>query len=160
MIMKKYLFIGLIALCAGCLTGCNDKDPVQKLNIQTLDLTVLQKDWNFDQETLQFYYRFKVPTLDTHVYNYGSWTISREYNKGYNDAYQVALPMSTFGHDTLQTGEVVYYTRHIDYRVGVGYVDVQVTDSDFPYPIDPATGKRIVDNFVPEDMFFRMQMMD
>jgi hypothetical protein len=55
---------------------------------------------------------------------------------------------------------VVYYTRHIDYRVGVGYVDVQVTDSDFPYPIDSATGKRIVDNFVPEDMFFRMQMMD
>ena len=158
--MKKYLIIGIIALCAGCLTGCNDKDNDPKLASMTLDMTVLHNDWSFDQETLQFYYRFKLPEITAHVYNYGNWTISREYNKGYSEAYQVALPMSVFGHDTISNGNVIYYTRHIDYRVGVGYVDIQVTDSDFPYPVNPSTGKRIVDDFIPEDMFFRMQIIE
>ena len=157
--MKKIVFISLLSLFVAVLTGCKDNSQKCNYHTETLDLTVLYEDWVFDEETLQFYYHFNVPEIDEKVYNYGNWTIGREYNKGTDNAYQVALPMSEFGHDTLPNQSVVYFTRHIDYRVGYGYVEIQVTDSDFPYPIDPATGKHITKDFTPEDMFFRMQLI-
>lgn len=158
--MKKYVIISLIALVAAVFTGCKD-DAVQcKYHTDTLDLTVDSLDWGFDEETLQFYYHFDVSAISEKIYNYGNWTICREFNKGNKNAYQVALPMSTFGHYTPTTGQPeVYFTRHIDYRVGIGYVEIQVTDSDFPYPVDPSTGKHIPWDFTPETMFFRLQLI-
>ena len=157
--MKKYVFISLLTLVASVFMGCKNDSPKCNCQSETLDLTVLSEDWSFDEETLQFYYRFDVPELTAKVYNYGNWTISREYNKGTDYAYQVALPMSVYCHDTLSDNSVVYYTRHTDYRVGYGYVDIQVTDSDFPYAVDPSTGKHQIKGFTPEDMFFRMQLL-
>ena len=55
--------------------------------------------------------------------------------------------------DTLTSGEVAYYTQHIDYRLGEGYVEVQLTNSDYMYVYDKG---KIVN---PEDMFFRLQLM-
>ena len=156
---KRMIWVAFAALMSLIMTGCKSDEPGKKMRTETLDLTVIQKDWQFDSELMQFYYHFDVPEITGNVYNYGTWTISREYNKGYKDAYQVALPMSYFGHDTLPDGAIVYYTQHIDYRLGVGYVEVQVTNSDYPYPVDPATGKPVPGDFTPEDMDFRLQLM-
>ncbi len=146
--MKKYLLIGLMGLAAFCISGCSNNVPECKYHTQTLDLKVMQPDWQFDTNTQQFYYEFDVPEITSFVYNYGNWTISREYNAGTADAYQVALPLSIYMVDSLDNGGVAYYTRHIDYRVGIGYVDIQLTNSDYFYPQEN-----------PEDMLFRLQLI-
>ena len=156
---KRIVWFAFAALAIIALTGCQKEQKVVRMNTETLDLRVVSEEWQFDQDLMQFYYHFDVPEITGNVYNYGTWTICREYNKGYKDAYQVALPMSYFGHDTLQNGTIAYYTQHIDYRLGVGYVEVQVTNSDYPYPVDPATGKPVPGDFTPEDMDFRLQLV-
>ena len=149
--MKKQLFI--VALLAFVLTGCKDTAKVSNTQTETFDLTVLHKDWSFDDKARQFYCHFDLPEITTQLYNYGNWTVSREYNKGDKNAYQVALPMSCFMTDTLSNGSVAYYTQYIDYRLGVGYIEVQLTNSDYLYVYQG--GKPVA----PEDMDFRLQLM-
>jgi hypothetical protein len=108
----------------------------------------MQADWQFDDNTLQYYYHFDVPEITPFVYNYGNWSISREYNSGTKDAYQVALPQSVYMTETLSDGSIAYYTQHIDYRVGIGYVEIQLTNSDYFYGQEN-----------PEDMLFRLQLI-
>ena len=152
--MKKYFFVSLIALCVLVLNGCKKDQPECKYHVQTLDLTVAQPDWQFDKEAQQYYYHFDVPELTTYVYNYGNWTVCREYNYNTPDAYQVALPESKYlswveidpaTKDTTNSG---FYTQHIDYRVGIEYVEVQLTVSDYIYS-----------DTNPEDMHFRLQLI-
>ncbi len=148
--MRKLYFTLFIALCAFVFSGCEKNEP--KLQAITLDLTVKHPDWKFDVDAQQYYYRFEVPEITWNVYNYGNWSISREFNNGTEDAYQVALPMSSYmvdyeitsANDTIP----VYYTQHIDYRVGVETVDIQLTNSDYFYTDEN-----------PEDMLFRLQLI-
>ncbi|MEE1253806.1 MAG: hypothetical protein UHJ11_01975 [Paludibacteraceae bacterium] len=144
--MKKVLLIlSIIAVAIG-FTGCED-DPCY-YNTQTLDLRVMQADWQFDDNTLQYYYHFDVPEITPFVYNCGNWTICREYNSGTADAYQVALPQSVYMTEALADGSIAYYTQHIDYRVGIGYVEIQLTNSDYFYGQEK-----------PESMLFRLQLI-
>lgn len=155
--MKKALFIVCAVVLMAGLAGC--KKSTQEIEkAETFDLSVAAKDWQFDDQTLQFYCDFDMPEITPKVYNYGSWTLSREYNRGYRDAYQVALPMSEYAHDTLVNGSVLYYTRHTDYRIAVGYIEVQVTYSDFPFEKD-ASGKYNLTGLVPEGMDFHLQLV-
>ena len=150
--MRKYVFIGLLTMVMAVMVGCNDNSP--KFHTETLDLTVLHEDWRFDTVAHQFYYGFDLPEITRNVYDYGNWTICREFYKKTWDAYQVALPMSMFMTDTISPNEIVYYTQYVDYRVGVGYVEIQLTNSDYWYNTD-GSGKLIN----PENMFFRLQLM-
>ena len=110
--MKKVLLIlSIIAVAIG-FTSCED-EPC-RYHTQTLDLRVMQADWQFDDNTLQYYYHFDVPEITPFVYNYGNWSISREYNSGTKDAYQVALPQSVYMTEALADGSIAYYTQHID----------------------------------------------
>lgn len=144
--MKKVLLIlSFIAVAIG-FTGCED-EPC-RYHTQTLDLRVMQADWQFDDNTLQYYYHFDVPEITPFVYNYGNWSISREYNSGTKDAYQVALPQSVYMTEELADGSIAYYTQHIDYRVGIGYVEIQLTNSDYFYEQEN-----------PENMLFRLQLI-
>lgn len=108
----------------------------------------MQADWQFDDNSQQYFYSFEVPEITPYVYNYGNWTICREYNYGTADAYQVALPQSLYMTETLTDGSIAYYTQHIDYRVGMGYVDIQLTNSDYFYGQEN-----------PESMVFRLQLI-
>ena len=119
-----------------------------------LDLTVAEADWKFDDNTRQYYYHFDIPEITSAIYNKGCWTICREYNKGTVDAFQTALPMSTFMVDTMYNNPVVHYEQHVDYRVGIGYVEVQLTNSDHLYFQD-LSGEYVK----PEDMDFRLQLI-
>ena len=144
--MKKVLFIlSLVCVMMG-FNSCYDEPCTH--HALTLDLRVMQTDWQFDKNAQQYYFHFEIPEITPHVYNYGNWTICREYNYGTTDAYQVALPQSIYMTDTLSDGGVVYYTQHIDYRVGIGYVDIQLTNSDYFYTTEN-----------PENMLFRLQLI-
>ena len=153
--MKKYVFICLMAVVAAGMTSCNnDKEcmcvPCQ-FRQQTLDLIVLQKDWQFDYKAQMYFYRFDVPELTAEIYNYGEVSINREYNNGTQNAYQVALPETTYQVAELDNGDGTsspyYYQQHVDYAYGIGFVEIAITISDYYY-----------DDFTPESMIFRMQM--
>ena len=154
--MKKQFLIGIICALGACLTGCNNVTVSNDCayHTHTLNLTVLQKDWKFDQTGLRFFYSFDVPELTDSVYNYGNWSVSREYNEGTKNAYQVALPMSVFCTDTLSNGNLVYYTQYIDYAVGTGWVEVSLQNSDHLYPTDKYNNP-----VKPESMVFRLQII-
>lgn len=140
--MKNKLVLVLLVIAACAFVACNETTPECKYHRETWDLSTAksERNWEFDQNNREFFCYFTVPQLTPFIYNYGNWSISREYNKGYNNAYQALLPLSHFKSDTLEEQSVVYYTQYIDYRVGAEYVEIQVTNSDYLYaPTNPET---------------------
>ena len=147
--MRKKIIISLLTVMALGFTACQKQNvPECKYHSQTLDLTVKQPDWQWDSGSLQYYFHFDVPEITSYVYNYGNWSICREFNAGTGDAYQVALPMSTYMVYAINDSTDGYYTQHIDYRLGIGYVEVQLTNSDYFYEEEK-----------PENMLFRLQLI-
>lgn len=148
--MKKYVFICLMALIGIVMTSCQTNEPC-KFNKKTVDLNVTQDKWKFDDGANMFFCHFSVPEITAQVYNHGEFSIHREYNSGTNNAYQVALPETTYKSEDIDNGDgtysTVYYQQHIDYVIGVGFVEVFCTISDFYY-----------EGFTPEAMVFRLQL--
>ena len=142
--MKKHFLLALV--CALALVGCQNNGSDCYFHKQTINRTVRQSDWQFDNKGKLFYCYFDVPEITRDIYDKGSWTVYREYNHNTSNAYQAALPMNLFINDTLTEDAVVYYTQYIDYRIGVGYVDIQLTNSDYLYGPQK-----------PEAMSFRLQ---
>ena len=138
-----------MAMMAFGMTSCNDSKDCTctpcRFRQQTLDLVVMQKDWQFDSKMKLYFYRFDVPEMTAEIYNYGEVSINREYNNGTENAYQVALPETTYKETTVE-GNPYYYQQHVDYVYGFGFVEIAVTNSDLFY------------DEVPETMIFRMQM--
>ena len=151
--MRKYVLIfGLLAVMFS-FSGCyvHESSEPCKFHKKTIDLMVQPENWVYDSDELQYFASFNVPEITAEVYNYGEFSICREYDTGTADAYQVALPMSSyFWEEVTDNGQVSYnfYIEHINYRVGIGYVDIQYTLSDHYYP----------DGFLPESMLFRLQL--
>lgn len=146
--MKKYVFVSLLALVAMVFTACDDMTtPRHK---KTIDLVANLSSWNFDSNTGQYFCHFDVADLTANVYNYGEISISHEYNSGTPKAYQVPLPETTYLVQNLDDGQggtvPYYYQEHIDYVVGIGYVEIFLTISDYYY------------EYSPDAMVFRMQM--
>jgi hypothetical protein len=146
--MRNEIIICVLAAVGLCFMACNNEPKMKK---KTRDLEVLANQWEFDQSAKMYYCHFNVAEISSDVYNYGEVSISREYNSGKKDAYQVALPMSLYMVEEVDDGQggtaYIYYTQHIDYRVGIGYVEVQLTNSDYAYA-----------NEKPESMIFRLQL--
>ena len=98
-----------------------------------------------------FYCHFDVPELTVRAYKYGEVSINREYNSGTSNAYQVALPETTYLSEDLDDGNggttPYYYQQHIDYTYGIGFVEIFCKISDFYY-----------EGFTPDAMVFRMQL--
>ena len=147
--MKKYVFISLLALVALVFTGCQSADAPQ--HKKTVDLVANASSWSFDDGANMYYCHFDVPEITSKVYNYGEFSVNREYNSGTPRAYQVALPETTYlqeevddGHGTIS---VINYQQHLDYAIGVGFIEVFCTISDFYY-----------EGFSPDAMLFRLQM--
>ena len=155
--MKKYVFITLLALVAVVFTAC-DRYPNAPKQKVTIDLVVNQNDWEFDEDANRFFCHFNVSALTAEAYNYGEISISREYNSGKANVYQVALPETSYKveEETDDEGNVIntfYYQQHIDYAVGIQWVEVTYTISDYIYPTNQ-NGKLIN----PESMLFRLQL--
>ena len=133
-------------------TACRSNEP--QLQKKTVDLAVKSSQWEFDESVNQYYCHFNVPELTESVYNYGEVSINREYNSGTKNAYQVALPETSYKVEyeyDETTGEVIntfYYAQLVDCVYGIGFVEVFYTISDFFYP----AGEK------PEGMLFRLQL--
>ena len=147
--MKKSFFISLLAVIVLGFSGCEGNGPTQK---KTKFLVVKQSAWVFDNASNAFFCHFDVPELTWDVYDYGEVSVNREYNTGTKNAYQVALPETTYKVEEVDNGDgtvsTFYYAQHVDYIYGAGFVEVFYTISDYFYP----------DDFRPEAMDFRLQM--
>ena len=146
--MKKYVIICLMAVVGWMLTSCETNEPCRfhKVNV---DFRVPESAWSYDADNGWFSYYYPTNILTTSVYDYGTWTMSHEYNPGTKDAYLIQLPELYFLSGTATDGSTVYYTQRVDYEVGVGYVRVYVTNSDFIYDY----------GWKPEEMCFHMQIV-
>ncbi len=148
--MKKYLILSVFALVTFVFSACQSNEPC-RFHKESIELVVNQNMWEFDSSANMYYCHFNVPEITSDVYKYGEWSINREYNSGSKNAYQVALPETTYKSEEIDNGDsttsTVFYQQHIDYAVGVGMVEVFCTISDFYY-----------EGFTPESMIFRLQL--
>ena len=141
----------MMAVMGVLLSGCEKGQPFHK---KTVDMTVTTSQWDFDQSANMFFCHFDVPEITSDVYNYGEVSVNHEYNSGTNNAYQVALPETTYkveyevNETTGDTTNTFYYAQHLDYAYGAGFVEVFCTISDYFYP----------EGWTPGNMLFRLQM--
>ena len=149
--MKKTFFICLLVFVVLGLTSCQNNDP--KLQKETLGLVVKSNQWYFDENLNAYYCHFDVPQITWDVYNYAEVSINREYNSDTKNAYQAALPETSYfaENEYDDDGEIIntfLYEQHVDYVYGHEFVEIYYTVSDFFYPED----------FSPGDMRFRLQI--
>jgi hypothetical protein len=157
--MRKYVFMSLLALVLVGFSSCVVKEsPECKFHAKSVYLTVYSNEWKYDKDLMQFYAHFDMPELTTDVYNYGNYSLHRVYNVQQKDEYQVALPQTVYLIENVVDAEGTvseyYYSQQVDYRVGVGYVEIQVTNSDYFYSED-SQGYLIN----PETMDFHLQLI-
>ena len=154
--MKKNVFILVCLLATTLLTSCIYKSSTTGGDCtcvsKTIKFPVASQDWQYDNNARRFFCHFNCPEITSAVYTNGQWTVSREYESGTKSAYQVALPESIFKVEELASGNI-YYTQHIDYAVGIGWVEITLTNSDYGYEQD---GQGHLYN--PESMVFIMQL--
>lgn len=113
-----------------------------KTNSTTLDLYVSSANWHWSSDGY-YYCVFDVPELTSTIYTTGTVTCYREFGKGTDSAYQIALPRVF----PMLDGDVAY-TQIIDFSFGIGYVEIALTNSDFLY-----------DQNNPDEMYFRLNMV-
>ena len=156
--MKKYILFCLLAVVVFGFASCEIHNEDCKFHSKSLYLAVDHNEWKYDQKQMQYYAHFDVPELSTNVYNYGNYSLHRVYNVQTADEYQVALPQSIFMIENITDAQgntsEYYYTQMVDYRVGVGYVEIQVTNSDYLYEED-SQGYLVA----PERMDFHLQLI-
>lgn len=146
---KKYVIIGLMALVSVLMTGCYVNEPSQpRFHKMNIDFDVPQSAWAYDAMNGWFSYYYQTKDLTTAIYDYGTWTMSHEYNPGKENSYLIQLPEFFFNEIQLTDSTSYYYTQRLDYEVGVGYIRVYVTNSDYIY-----------DDWVPDAMHFHMQIV-
>jgi hypothetical protein len=148
--MKKCLFIMLAAL-GFVLTSCNQPQPEPcNFHKDFVDFVVRSNDWYYDAGQGWYVYTYSTPKITTYIYDYGTWTMSHEYYPGTSNEFLVQLPEIKYLEDVDAAGNVLgYYSQRIDYAVGVGFVEVYVTNSDYSY----------LPNWKPEEMAFHMQIV-
>ena len=149
--MKKYILLSVLALALTGMTSC-EKDNGPKKQ-ESLYLTVSQSEWQYDKALGQFYAHFTLPAISTTAYDYGNYSVYRVYNVDSKDEYQVALPETVYLIDILTDSETgqeyeYYYQQHVNYRIGIGYIEIQVTNSDYLYA-----------DTNPETMDFHLQLV-
>ena len=152
--MKKYLLIGLVAMMGLGMTGCtinSSNEPSERMHKQTIDLNVKASSWIWDAGANMYYCHFDLPELTSDIYNYAEVSVNREYNSGTPNAYQVALPETTYLSVDLDNEDgstsPYHYQQHLDYAFGVGFIEIFCTISDLYY-----------EGFTPDAMLFRLQL--
>ena len=147
---EKYVILCLMAFVSVVMSGCYVNEPSQpRFHKMNVDFDVPQNAWAYDTQNRWFSYYYQSPDITASIYDYGTWTMSHEYNPGTKDAYLIQLPEFLFHEIALTDTTSYYYTQRLDYEVGVGYVRVYVTNSDYIYD----------QGWTPDDMHFHMQIV-
>jgi len=133
--MKKVLFAILAALF---LCACEGKQGPQGpqgvgTNWKIVDLNVDYWDYTNYTDNNFYYAKFDVPALTSYVYANGNVQVYfLDNNK------QEQLPVVLHQYDVLQDQSIYLFTRTINATFGIGWVQVEVRDSDFQYEVDPS----------------------
>ena len=143
------MILCLMAFVSVVMSGCYVNEPSQpRFHKMNVDFDVPKNAWAYDAENRWFSYYYQSPDITASIYDYGTWTMSHEYNPGTKDAYLIQLPEFLFNEIALTDTTSYYYTQRLDYEVGVGYIRVYVTNSDYIY-----------EGWVPDAMHFHMQIV-
>lgn len=143
--MKKYLFL---LLCSLTIVGCT----TQNVTKSTTTSYVYQVDrWEYTDYVNQglpyannyFYARAQFPELTADVYRNADIQVYRVH-----DGYQHVLPEVQHYEEQLDTNTWNFFTQTVDCIYGPGWIEFDVTHSDFQYESDVT--------YAPEVMQFRV----
>ena len=145
-IMKKYLFISLMALVTMVFTGC-EKSEQCRYQKMTVDIPVASADWAYDDQTRQLFVTVPVKSLTEEAYRYGNISMYHVYHKGKSTEFMTALPETVYKETTVE-GSPYLYQEHFEWTFAPGFVEIVLTISDFYY-----------DDYHPEDTDFKLQII-
>ena len=152
--MKKLFFIAMMAAVSMVFAGCEKNEPCKcqpqvpcSFHKTTVDIPVAAGEWTFDTNTREYFVHVPVEALTQDVYDFGDVTIFHEYHPGTQSAFQVVLPETTYEETVDSNNNPYFYQIHYNYAIGVGFVEIMITISDYIYG-----------DFTPVDEMFRMQL--
>lgn len=147
--MKKYLFL---LLCSLTIVGCTTQNVTEVVYKSTTTSYVYQVDqWNYTDYVNQgspyannfFYARAEFPELTADVYRNADIQVYRVH-----DGYQHVLPEVQHYEEQLDANTWNFFTQTVDCIYGPGWIEFDVTHSDFQYESDVT--------YAPEVMQFRV----
>lgn len=150
---KKALFF---LFCVALLCACKGPkgDPGEGMNWKIVDLEVSQWDYSadaFGYKDNNFYFaKFDVPALTSYVFTDGNVNGYIHMVEGDGQKSQHSLPYVLHIATKDNEGNPYYYTETVDFVYGVGWVQIEVRDSDFAYEDN--------EKIVPGTMKFRIVM--
>ena len=152
---KTITYFVLLAL-AMALSSCNsyyDDDNTDNLTINTIIGNVGVNSWAYSNENNNNYFIATIPTpeITKDVLRNGIVKIYRVFNFGMEKETHTELPYMFQQEEISNDGQAYFFTTEIMAEITAGQVAIIYTESDFNYERD--------DNFVPEDMVFRIVIM-
>ena len=155
---KTITYFVLLAL-AMALSSCNsyyddyDDDNTDNLTIKTIIGNVGVNSWAYSNENNNNYFIATIPTpeITKDVLRNGIVKIYRVFNFGMEKETHTELPYMFQQEEISNDGQAYFFTTEIMAEITAGQVAIIYTESDFYYERD--------DNFVPEDMVFRIVVM-
>lgn len=152
--MKKSLFFLLAALvicsCRGPMGPEGPQGPKgDGMNWKIVDLDITQWDYSNYTDNNYYFAKYEVPALTNFVFtdgNVNGYILLKENG----ETIQHSLPYVLHKYEIDGNGDPIYYTETIDFVYGVGWVQIEVRDSDFAYEGDAS--------IVPNAMSFRVVM--
>ena len=119
------------------------------MNWKIADLDVTQWDYSNYKDNNFYFAKFDVPALTSFVFTDGNVN-GYIYMTENGEKIQHSLPYVLHKYETDSQGNPIYYTETVDFVYGVGWVQIEVRDSDFAYETDV--------QIVPNQMSFRIVM--
>ena len=155
---KTITYFVLLAL-AMALSSCNsyyddyDDDNTENLTIKTIIGKVGVNSWDYPNKNNNNYFIATIPTpeITKDVLRNGIVKIYRVFNFGMEKETHTELPYMFQQEEISNDGQAYFFTTEIMAEITAGQVAIIYTESDFNYERD--------DNFVPEDMVFRIVIM-
>ena len=152
---KTITYFVLLAL-AMALSSCNsyyDDDNTDNLTIKTIIGNVGVNSWAYSNENNNNYFIATIPTpeITKDVLRNGIVKIYRVFNFGMEKETHTEPPYMFQQEEISNDGQAYFFTTEIMAEITAGQVAIIYTESDFNYERD--------DNFVPEDMVFRIVVM-
>lgn len=138
--MKKFTYL-LFVVCFAALTlsSCKQEVYCPHQPTQVVEVNVYQKDWQYSDLGIKegnpyannyFYYSVDVPEITEEVFKGGNVSIYTVMN----NEMQHVLPYVRHYEEYNTTDSVwVYFTETVDAYYGKGWVEFQLTSSDFYY---------------------------
>lgn len=135
--MKKLLFLALLGfIAASCDSDVHLGDRNDHLIQSSGRFTVKAREWEYVDVADGPFYRASVSTdlIDNRVCKYGDVDVYFYDEEG----YQIKMPNTRhyLGYDPVTNTEYIW-SRTIDFAISPGWLDIFVTDSDFPLPPRP-----------------------